>query len=195
MAATHVMRSRKQGLPLMPCLCFGLAFVLFAVTMLSSALPEVGDGFVGASRQMPARQKTQLNVEGEWKPTIRDRGTPEYAAYMEKKGRTKRRDWEAASSRDPDMKRGGFGDDEASVMRGNNVVEERAPAPAPAPQRQSSPAPAPSGGGGGQIQEEGGNPFQFLIDLVMGTTTTTTTTPPPSPIESFFQAVQNAFSR
>ncbi|CAE8722887.1 unnamed protein product [Polarella glacialis] len=178
MAAAHASRSRKQGLPLMPCLCFGLAFVLFAVTLLSSALPE-DVGFVGASRQLPARQLTQRNVEGEWKPSIRDRGTPEYKEYMERKGRERASAWEAASSRDPDIKRGGFGfgDD-----------PDEAPAPAPAP-RQSSAA-APSAGGGGQSQE-GGNPFQFLIDAVLGTTTTTTTTtkPPPNPIQSFFKAI------
>ncbi|CAE8687083.1 unnamed protein product [Polarella glacialis] len=140
MATTHASRSRKQGLPLMPCLCFGLASVLLAATLLSSALPEVGVGFVGASRQLPARHLTKRNVEGEWKPSICDRGTPEYAEYMERKGRERASAWEAASSRDPDIKRGCFGDD------------DEAPAPAPAP-RQSSAAPAPSAGGGGQRQE------------------------------------------
>ncbi|CAE8664300.1 unnamed protein product [Polarella glacialis] len=154
MAATRASRSRKQGLPLMPCLCFGLAFVLFAATLPSSALPEVGVGFVGASRQLPERHLTKRNVEGEWKPSIRDRGTPEYAEYMERNRRER-----------------------ASAMG------------------LSSAAPAPSAGGGGQSQE-GGNPFQFLIDLVLGTTTTTTTTtPPPNPIEGFFRVVRDAFGR
>lgn len=58
-----------------------------------------------------------------------------------------------------------------SMYRGGS-----APAPAPA---SYSEAPAPAGG----------NPFQFLIDAIVGTTTTTTTTPPPSPIESFFKSL------
>lgn len=49
--------------------------------------------------------------------------------------------------------------------------------PASAPKSQSKPASADTGGG---------NPFQFLIDLVNPTTTTTTTTPPPGPFDSLF---------
>jgi len=65
------------------------------------------------------------------------------------------------------------------------------PAPAPPPpaaamSASSMSAPAPSMG-----ESDGGNPFQFLIDLIAGTTTTTTTTttPPPNPLQSFFDAL------
>lgn len=202
-------------LPLLPCVCFGLGFVLLVINLVSTSLLVVdSDAFVGASRHAGLRPsasgsavaRAAQGADGNYKPTAADRGTPEYEEYMARKRRERKEDWDAYA-------RGGYekkvGEREGygiwSALDPNAVKFGNAPAPspenAPAPSPSTTPAPAPASSpvqaqavaGPGPAQASGdefGNPFQFLIDLFQPTTTTTTTTLPPSPFESFMNMFQ-----
>lgn len=196
-------------LPLLPCLCMGLATLLFGVTLLNSKLPISDDhstSFVSAQGSPRRVPRTPMQVRKKW--TIADRGTPEYEAYMRGEKEKKEEEWELFTARD-----GVQGMNEkrpANFGLGTSVAEEETwkngglgEAPAPAAQQGggfsfpsfggSAPAPAPSPAAvnPGKAGDSGGNPFQFIIDIFQPTTTTTTTTtPPPDPITAFFNSLR-----
>eukprot|EP00929_Paragymnodinium_shiwhaense_P108368 TRINITY_DN74689_c0_g1_i1.p1 TRINITY_DN74689_c0_g1~~TRINITY_DN74689_c0_g1_i1.p1 ORF type:complete len:185 (-),score=51.51 TRINITY_DN74689_c0_g1_i1:309-863(-) len=172
-----------RALPLFPCVCFGLGMVMLFIVVGTSLLPESSEaqGFVGGGRQEGLRGAA---VQRRYKPTAADRGTPEYEEYMARKRKERKEDWEAYSKGGYDDKVGSqfanMGEMTFDRSVGNVIPSAPSPsAPAPAPVQQQQ---ASSGG-----SSEGGNPFQFLVDLFQGTTTTTTTTPPPTPFESFMK--------
>eukprot|EP00929_Paragymnodinium_shiwhaense_P109256 TRINITY_DN75641_c0_g1_i1.p1 TRINITY_DN75641_c0_g1~~TRINITY_DN75641_c0_g1_i1.p1 ORF type:complete len:182 (-),score=33.94 TRINITY_DN75641_c0_g1_i1:297-842(-) len=171
-----------RALPVFPCVCFGLGLVLLFINLIGSTLlPEATDaqGFVGGMPRQAGLRR--VAVQREYKPTAADRGTPEYEEYMNKRRAGNEAAWDSFS-------RGGY-DSKIGEGWGNPLdAMQKPPAPAPAPVSAPAPAPAPAQAASGS--SEGGNPFQFLVDLFQGTTTTTTTTPPPSPFESFLQMFQ-----
>eukprot|EP00440_Ansanella_granifera_P052053 gb/GFBE01056436.1/.p1 GENE.gb/GFBE01056436.1/~~gb/GFBE01056436.1/.p1 ORF type:complete len:191 (+),score=59.81 gb/GFBE01056436.1/:1-573(+) len=190
-----MMKTTRRGLPLFPCLCLGLAFVLLAVTLMGNNLP-VGDeeavGFVASpASHRTLRAQTQMQAR---KFTAADRGTPEYEAYFREKKKVKENAWEMMTNpnayRDagvdvPDIGLGSRFEKKAPEKEWENdglgSYNFGSPAPAPAPESAPASVPAPA---------EGGNPFQFIIDIFNPTTTTTTTTQPPNPIEAFFKSLR-----
>jgi len=193
------MRTQNGGirLPVLPCLCMGLAMLLFAITLLNSNLPVMdshrdGHAVSFVSAQGSQHRVPQTLMQARKKFSIADRGTPEYKAYMEEEGRKKTEDWERFTTKDGlggEKEAGNFGfgtsiADEETWKNGG--LGDGAPKPSPAPAPARAPAPANPGGS----SDSGGNPFQFIIDIFNPTTTTTTTTPPPDPITAFFNSLR-----
>eukprot|EP00441_Pelagodinium_beii_P042503 CAMPEP_0197650656 /NCGR_PEP_ID=MMETSP1338-20131121/31075_1 /TAXON_ID=43686 ORGANISM="Pelagodinium beii, Strain RCC1491" /NCGR_SAMPLE_ID=MMETSP1338 /ASSEMBLY_ACC=CAM_ASM_000754 /LENGTH=174 /DNA_ID=CAMNT_0043225103 /DNA_START=153 /DNA_END=677 /DNA_ORIENTATION=+ len=171
------------------------------MTILGGELPEVLDSpdFVTAGR-FPKPQQSLTNRYA--RPSIVDRGKPEYEQWRAAEKKAREAEWDVMEGRDLNRVVGKkeLGGWENAVPQptqpssdsgsgGFSLPSFSFPAPAPAPPPAPAPAPAQLSAPAPASSSDGGNPFQFLIDLVVGTTTTTTTTPPPSPLESFFQSL------
>eukprot|EP00931_Biecheleriopsis_adriatica_P059484 TRINITY_DN3559_c0_g2_i1.p1 TRINITY_DN3559_c0_g2~~TRINITY_DN3559_c0_g2_i1.p1 ORF type:complete len:180 (+),score=47.51 TRINITY_DN3559_c0_g2_i1:131-670(+) len=179
------MRAAHRGLPLFPCLCLGVAFLLLGITLLNGSLPDAGDEALafaaGQPRQGSLRKQTQMHAR---KLTAADRGSKEYKDYFASKKQEKKDEWDLMTT--PDAFRDATNQAPSLADFGIGMPDkaEEVKPPAAMQSLDSTPSKAAESGGGG------GNPLQFIFDMFTTTTTTTTTTPPPNPIEAFFKSLR-----